>query len=156
MPRPLTMLFVLLALCVGGFLWWWHSAPPPTTTGSAVPTLPRATPAAAQPGPSPTPPPFRLAGVAVGTSGSYAVIEDTHGVTALYRVGDQITGLGRLAGIERQEVLIETESGPVALRLRPAPTQTPGATPTAAAAPEPQPSSTPAPSPADSDPESSP
>jgi hypothetical protein len=156
MPRPPTVLLLLLALCVGGFLWWWSSAPPPAATGSASPTVPRTTPTAATPGPAPTPPPFRLAGVAVGTSGSYAVIEDPHGVTALYRVGDQISGLGRLAGIERQEVLIETESGPVALRLRPAPTHTPAdATPTAAA-PEAEPASTPAPSPADNAPESSP
>jgi Type II secretion system protein C len=133
MSRPIAVSLIVLTLLAAVLLWLWHRhatvpAPRPPSPASRRAQSPTSTA-----GPPPTVPPFRLAGVAVGDPNSYAVIEDPQGVTALYRLGENIAGLGRLAGIEPQEVLIETDRGPLALRLQPAATPTTGPAPTSTA-----------------------
>jgi hypothetical protein len=155
MSRSGLLLLLLLAAVVALLLWWRrtpteHHEPATPAPTAASPTEGMAAAA------SPTPPRFRLAGVAVGSSGSYAVLEDPHGVTALYRLGDEIIGLGRLSRIEEQEVVIDTESEPMVLRLRPAPTPTAWITTPDVVEQEEEPASPPHPSAGDSDPESSP
>jgi hypothetical protein len=131
MPRAVVIVGLVVALALGLTAFWvrtWPLRPlndenrPATSKMEGLRTSASATP---------TPPPFRLAGVASGGDGSYAAIEDGGGVTGLYRIGDEIPGLGRLAGIASGEVLIDTETGPITIQLQPGPTPTPAATATA-------------------------
>ncbi len=156
MSRFGLLLLLLLALLAALLLWWRHAPAPRPAATTPSPTAAAPAPAVTPVAGTPTPPAFRLAGVAVGTGGSYAVLEDPNGVTALYRLGDEISGLGRLTRIKEQEALVETTSGPLVLRVRPASTPTPAITMPDVAAPEAEPSSPPSPAADDSDLESSP
>lgn len=120
----LALVVLGIALAAALALWLLQPAPPPSVPPKPLPTATVPPTAATQSAPS-SPPRFRLAGVASGGANAYAAIEDPNGVSALYRVGDEVTGLGRVAGITPQEVLLSTENGPLTLRVRPAPTKTP-------------------------------
>ncbi len=140
-PRPLLLVLLLLALVAISGFWLWGrlmlsvgpTAPP------AAATVAPATPATvATPAGSPTPPPvaagYRLAGVAVGEPDSFAVIEAPDGSTGLYRVNDDVPGLGELTRIEAERVVIAGTGASVELQLAPAAT----ATPTVARTPQPR------------------
>jgi Type II secretion system protein C len=123
------LMLVVLALMLASGYWLWGRlqdlAPPapaaPTPTVAATRTVT----------PVPTivtaPPGYRLAGVAVGEPDSFAVVESSAGSSALYRVGDDVPGLGRLMHIEAERVVLQTEGGQFELWLTPASTATPGA-----------------------------
>lgn len=126
-------------------MWMWSSAEriptPPTSTPTPVPgsATPTATLVAA------IPPGFRLAGVAVGGSTSYAAIEPPGAGTSLYRLNDEVPGLGKLVRIGGEKVVIRTKDGDLEMWVAPAPTPTfsptrrlaPRVTPTRAASPAP-------------------
>ena len=86
------------------------STPPPTATATAASDVARE---------------YRLAGVAVGGPGAYAVIANPDGQTALYRPGDEVPGLGRLLRVEEKRAIISSSRGDVEFRIRRAPTATP-------------------------------
>jgi hypothetical protein len=121
MSRRTGLLLVVLVLLVGLLVRFTRDGRPPVP--AAPPTQPPtpSTPVARPQAPTPH---FRLAGVAASGEHAFAVIADPDGVTALYRSGDSVSGLGRLAQIEPQEVLIDTDNGPLTLRLQPAPRPT--------------------------------
>ena len=143
-PRlTIVMLVVLLAVVV---LSGWLLARrlmdtlPQTTVDTATPT-----PLAA---PTPTatafraPPGYRLAGVAAHNKQPYAVIEAPDGAHALYRLNDDVPGLGRLSRIGAERVLITSEKGELTLWVAPAATASPthtrrAATPTPKVTPRP-------------------
>lgn len=153
MARALLVLLLGLLL-LGPLLWWLRHRPPQLPQPTATPSPVVRTHGVAAG--SPTPLRFRLAGVATSGDTPYAVIEDPAGVTALYRLGESVLGLGRLAGIEPQEVLIDSDSGPLTLRLQPAPSPSPAPSATPAARTPTKRRATPTPSPAGSEPESPP
>jgi hypothetical protein len=125
------MLLVLVLMLVSGY-WLWGRlqdlAPPPSRTlptpmETATPTVtPLATVVEAPPG-------YRLAGVAVGEPESFAVVEAPSGPHGLYRVGDDVPGLGRLLRIEAERIVVQSEAGQFELWLMPAPTMPPGRRP---------------------------
>lgn len=130
---PLILLLLVLLLVSGYWLWGrlQDLAPPPSTlptpTETATCTVtPLATAVKAPPG-------YRLAGVAVGEPESFAVVEAPSGPHGLYRVGDDVPGLGRLRHIEAERIIVEGEAGQFELWLMPAPTATPGRNPSPAA-----------------------
>ena len=122
------MLLVLLALMLVSAYWLWERvrdlAPPPAKTlptpaETATRTVtPLATVVRAPPG-------YRLAGVAVGEPESFAVVEPPSGAHGLYRVGDDVPGLGRLLRIEAERVVVQGEGGQFDVWLMPASTVTP-------------------------------
>jgi hypothetical protein len=125
MPRPtalLVLVLLLLGMVTSGF-WLWHrlaggeARPTPRPSASMTPALPTPTPLRAPSG-------YRLAGVAVGDPESFAVIEAPDGRTTLYREDADVPGLGRLARIEAQRVIVEAEGGQFELWLAPAATPT--------------------------------
>jgi hypothetical protein len=127
------MLLVLVLILVSGY-WLWGRfqdlAPPPlilpTPAETATCTVtPLATVVKAPPG-------YRLAGVAVGEPESFAVVEPPEGPHGLYRVGDDVPGLGRLVQIEAERIVVQGEAGQFVMWLMPAPTVTPGRRPSAA------------------------
>jgi hypothetical protein len=129
---PLTLLFLVLVLLLGYWLWGrlQDLAPPPSTlptpTETATCTVtPLATVVQAPAG-------YRLAGVAVGEPVSFAVVEAPSGSHGLYRVGDDVPGLGRLLHIEAERIVVLGEAGQFELWLMPAPTVTPGRNPSPA------------------------
>ena len=121
----LLLLLGVLAI-LGG---WWLSRQPRVTPPAAGTPSPAASP-------SPTAVPsraavtpasaYRLAGVAVGDQGSFAVFEDPSGATALYNLGDDVPGLGKLTKVERRRAVITGPSGEIEFRVQPAPTPTRG------------------------------
>lgn len=124
------MLLVLVLMLVSGY-WLWGRlrdlAPPPSRT-PLLPTeaatrtvTPLATVVAAPPG-------YRLAGVAVGEPDSFAVVEPPSGPHGLYRVGDDVPGLGRLLRVEAERIVVQGEGGQFDVWLMPASTVTPGRT----------------------------
>jgi hypothetical protein len=132
---PLMLLLLVLMLVSGYWLWGrlQDLAPPPsslpTPLETATPTVtPLATVVKAPPG-------YRLAGVAVGEPESFAVVEAPSGAHALYRLGDDVPGLGRLLRIEAERIVVQSETGQFDLWLMPALTVTPGRNPTPAVTP---------------------
>ena len=126
------LMLLLLTLMLASGYWLWGrlqdlqpaSSAQPTPAETATQTVtPEATVVKAPPG-------YRLAGVAVGEPESFAVVEASSGSSALYRVGDDVPGLGRLLRIEAERVLVQNENGQFELWLSPAPTATPGHSPT--------------------------
>jgi hypothetical protein len=99
--------------------------PPPRTATPAE----TATPTAGQP------PGYRLAGVAVGEPESFVVIESPNGSANLYRLHDDVSGLGELVRIEAERVVVRGTAAQFELLL------TPAATATAAPAGTPKPRS---------------
>lgn len=123
MSRQTVLALVLIALVIGLLMWLNRAGNEPAPPSPRSPTATASHAAAAI---EATPPPYRLAGVAASGDDSYAVVADPDGATTLYRLGEEIAGLGRLAGIEAREVLIDTDHGPVTLPLQPAASPTPG------------------------------
>lgn len=140
---------LLLLLVVGGSGWWlWRRltrvvapASPAAITASA-PSRPPLTRSATGTPTSPAPAGYRLAGVAIGEPESFAVVESPNGSTALYRLNDEVSGLGQLVRIEAERVVVRAEKEQFELWLSPAAT----ATPTVARAPK-SPAATPPPRP---------
>ncbi len=123
-PFTRRLLLALLAgavLAVVFWLLWPRLQPPEPARGSPTATVPVWSPS---PVTHPTPPPHRLAGVAVGTRSSFAAFEGPDGRTALYQLGDEVPGLGTLTRIEERRAFVSTTSGEVEFRVRPAPTPT--------------------------------
>lgn len=121
-------LFLLLAVLVlAAFLTARfvprHGGPTPQSeTPAFTPTpLPALT---TPPIASPTPLRHRLAGVAQGKV-CYAAVEGPDGSSGLYRVGEEIPGLGRLLAVDRDGAVIEQANGPLRLRVAPGPTSSP-------------------------------
>ncbi len=105
-------------------MWMW-------TTAERIPTPPVITPTAVPVSATPTatviaaiPPGFRLAGVAVGGSTSYAAIEPPGGGTSLYRLNEEVPGLGKLMRIGGEKVVVRTKDGDLEMWVAPAPTPT--------------------------------
>jgi len=125
------LLLLFLAGFAGAWLWMrLHHieaqraavpTPPTIPTARPSPTVPSA--ADAEPV-APPPEGYRLAGVALGTPSSFAVVEDPLGKSGLYRVGDPIDGLGRLRTIEAHRVVVDGTDGAVELQLAAAPAPT--------------------------------
>lgn len=131
-PRPtlgLTLLFVGIVLVAGWWLWR-RLAASVVPSAPAVQTAARAPTAAALPSPpggTPGPAGFRLAGVALGEPESFAVVETANGATALYRLHDEVAGLGELIRIDAERVVVRGPDGQFELWLSPAATPTPTA-----------------------------
>jgi hypothetical protein len=130
------------ALLAGAWLLWSRAARLPQPLAPPAPT---ATSSPVRSEPSPTAEPvnsgseFRLSGTAVGDPASYAAIEAPDGTSRLYRDGETVAGLGRIAAVHTDRVIVVDSAGEsLVLRLKPAPTPTPerrrtsvdGATPT--------------------------
>lgn len=120
---------VLTALAVVAGLWLAQRLTqvidsPPTAAVPDASHTPKASPT-----PSATehsaPPGFRLAGVAVNVDQLYAVIEAPNGTHGLYRQDEEIPGLGRLAHIAGEHVVVTTDSGDIKLWVAPAASATP-------------------------------
>ncbi len=135
-PRALLLALLLLALVAISGMWLWdrliRSVAPSASPAATATVSPAAPPTAAGAGAgSPTPQPdaagYRLAGVAVGDPDSFAVIEAPDGSTGLYRLNDDVPGLGELARIEAERVVISGSSRSFELQLAPAATPTPTA-----------------------------
>jgi hypothetical protein len=133
----LAVMLLLLALIVASGYWLWgrlqdlEPAHPTVAVPAATATI-TATPA---PTVLKAPPGYRLAGVAVGEPESFAVVEAPSGIHALYRVGEDVPGLGRLQRIEAERVIIQNDGGEFELWLAPASTATPGRNPTVSGTP---------------------
>jgi hypothetical protein len=125
--------FALLLLLVVGVSGWWlwsrlarvvaPASPAARPAGGPVePTQARSatgTPA------HPAPAGYRLAGVALGEPESFAVIESPNGSTALYRLKNEVSGLGQLVRIEAERVVVSGEKDQFELWLSAAMTATP-------------------------------
>jgi hypothetical protein len=129
-PRVVLLVLLLLGLVALSGFWLWGrvikgGAPArvPTATLAPVPTATLA--AGGTPTPLQRPVGYRLAGVALGEPESFAVIEAPNGSTALYRLHDDVPGLGELLGIEAERVVIRGAAGQFDLWLAAAPTATP-------------------------------
>jgi hypothetical protein len=130
--QPRTMLLVLLLLilvAVSGFWLWGRliegSAPSPVATTTMPPARTATLAATGTPTPVQAPPGYRLAGVALGEPESFAVIEAPNGFTGLYRLHDDVPGLGELLRIDAERVVIQGKAGQFDLWLAPAATATP-------------------------------
>jgi hypothetical protein len=125
----LAALLMILAIVAG--LWLSQRLTSMLSSPSATPV---ATATETQPSPiaSPTvlqvPKGFRLAGVAENVDQTYAVIESPDGRHSLYRLHDEIQGLGRLARIGSERVVVATTNGELTLWVAPAATVTPTVT----------------------------
>lgn len=122
----LALMLLLLALMLASGYWLWGRLqdlePAHPTVG--VPTATATITATPEPTVLKAPPGYRLAGVAVGEPESFAVVETPAGASALYRVGDDVPGLGRLLHIEAERVVVQSDRGEFELWLTPAPTAT--------------------------------
>jgi hypothetical protein len=133
-PRAtLGLTLLLLAIVLTSGWWLWTRLASSVAPGKpAAQTAARApSPAAPAIAPAGTPGPagFRLAGVALGEPDSFAVVETPNGATALYRLHDQVAGLGELVRIDAERVLVRSAHGQFELWLSPAATATPTAVP---------------------------
>lgn len=132
----LGLMLLLLLLMVASGYWLWGRlqdlAPPPAVPAHTATATRTVTPV---PTGVNVPPGYRLAGVAVGDPESFAVVESSSGASALYRVGEDVPGLGRLTRIEAERVVMQNETGQFEMWLTPAATVTPRASVTAAATP---------------------
>lgn len=125
--RILIPAVLAIALFAGAWLLWQRTtnrdriAKPTALAAISTPT-PRAT---ASPQLSERGSAFRLAGTAVGDPVSYAAIETSDGVSHLYRSDETVPGLGRIASIATDHVVVVgTDGAELELRLRPAATPT--------------------------------
>jgi len=116
------------ALLTGAWLLWSRAARLPQPAAQPSPT---ATSSPDRSEPSPTAEPvhsggdFRLSGTAVGDPTSYAAIEAPDGTSRLYRDGETVAGLGRIAAVHTDRVIVVDPAGEsLVLRLKPAPTPT--------------------------------
>jgi hypothetical protein len=135
-PRAVLLILLFLILVAVSGLWLWDrliegGAPLPVATATMPPAHTAALAAVGTPTPVQPPPGYRLAGVAIGEPESFAVIEAPNGVTSLYRLHDEVPGLGELIRIEAERVSIRGAAGQFDLWLAPAATATPAPVPTA-------------------------
>ncbi len=120
------LLLILFTLASG--LWLWTrlvGSAAPSRPAVATPTPAAAASGAVSPAPARPPPGYRLAGTAVGEPDSFAVVEAPDGATALYRLNDEVSGLGRLIRIEAERVVVQGDTGKFELWVAPAATRTP-------------------------------
>ena len=126
----LVVICALLIVIILSGLWVWRRLV--STLAPQPPSAPTAT-ATALPPPTPTPPRappgYRLAGVALGEPDSFAVIEAPDGTHALYQLGAEMPGLGKLLRIEAERVLVQSGTGEFEMWLAPAATATPTRSP---------------------------
>jgi len=125
--RGVALALGCLALVLIALSWTLSGSRKPTEppiAGTVTPT-PTATPK--HPSGSPTPIRHRLAGVAGGNV-QYVVIEDPNGVSNLYQLGEEVSGLGSISRIEEDAATINGPSGSIRLRVLPASTATVTAT----------------------------
>lgn len=122
-----SVLLFIAAASVAFVLWRIAGGRPPAPVPTPTPTVaePTLTPSVT---PVQAPSGYRLAGVAVGDTESYAVIEGPGGSGILYRLNAMVPGLGRLVRIEPERVVVATETGQIELVIAPAPSPTPGIT----------------------------
>ena len=120
-PGRLALLLGALAITV--LLLWWRVSNRMSSADRVGPATqtPTVTPTPTTPSRSPTPVLHRLAGVARGRV-EYAAVEGPDGTSQLYRLGDEVPGLGRLARVDRNSATINGPSGEIRLRVAPAPT----------------------------------
>ena len=119
------VLALALALVLAWNLWQRREpAPPVPPTAVPVKTATATSAATVVPG-------YRLAGTAMGLHGRYAVFENPDGGTDMYKVGDDVPGLGTLARVGEVDATVNTSAGEVRFQVRPAPTKVPENTPTA-------------------------
>ncbi|HVM98537.1 MAG TPA: hypothetical protein VMT89_19230 [Candidatus Acidoferrales bacterium] len=127
----LVILAAVMLLAVLAGLWISNHLTGMFGTSTATP-IPSPTVTPVPPSPSPVslsaPKGFRLAGVAVNVDQMYAVIEFPDGHHALFRLHDEVDGLGRLAHIGAERVVVTTKDGDLTLWVAPAATSTPTAT----------------------------
>lgn len=91
---------------------------------SAPPATPAPSPASPlSPRPTTAPVRHRLAGVAVGPV-QYVVIESPDGTHTLYRLGEEVPGLGEVTRIDPTAATFEGPAGSIRLDLAPAATLT--------------------------------
>ena len=129
-PRAVLLILLSLVLvAVSGFWLWGRLIPGGAPSPVATATMPPARTATWAVGGTPTPlrppPGYRLAGVAVGEPESFAVIEAPNGSNNLYRLHDDVPGLGELVRIAAEQVVIRGAAGQFDLWLAPAATATP-------------------------------
>jgi hypothetical protein len=129
-PRAVLLLLLLLVLVAVSGFWLWGrliegGAASPVATATMPPARTATLAARGTPTPVQPPPGYRLAGVAVGEPESFAVIEAPNGSTSLYRLHDDVPGLGELIRIEAERVVIRGAAGQFDLWLAPAATATP-------------------------------
>ena len=122
----LALLVLVLALTSGYWLWGRLKDLEPARPTVPVPTATAIETVTPTPTVLKAPPGYRLAGVAVGEPESFAVVETAAGTSNLYRVGDEVPGLGRLTHIEAERVVLQGDAGQFDLWLTPAATATPG------------------------------
>lgn len=123
--RVVLPLALATALLGGAWMLWNRAsqspepaAPAPTASPSRPEPSPTATPGASTSG-------FRLSGTAVGDPASYAAIEAPDGTSRLYRDGETVAGLGRIATVHTDRVIVVDPAGEsLVLLLKPAPTPT--------------------------------
>ena len=127
-PRSLLLILLFLILVAVSGLWLWGrltegGAPSRVATATMRPrtaTLAEtATPTAGPPTPG-----YRLAGVAVGEPKSFVVIEAPNGSANLYRLHENVPGLGELVRIEAERVVVRGAAAEFDLWLTPAATAT--------------------------------
>jgi hypothetical protein len=113
---------LLLVFVLGWYLRRSEVAPPVHEAGTPSPA----------PQPTQTTPPeaearveHRLAGTVVGDE-QYVIIEHPDGRNELYRPGQSVPGLGRVAEIGADSAAFDADGRRVTLRLLPAPTPTAG------------------------------
>ena len=139
-PRTVLLILLLLILVVVSRLWLWGrltegGAPSRVATAAMPPPRTATLAETATPTAGPPPPGYRLAGVAVGEPESFVVIESPNGSANLYRLHDDVPGLGELVRIEAERVVVRGAATQFDLWL------TPAATATAAPAGTPKPRS---------------
>jgi hypothetical protein len=138
-PRAVLLILLLLVLVAVSGFWLWGrliegGASSPVATATMPPACTATLAAGGTPTPLQPPPGYRLAGVAVGEPESFAVIEAPSGSTNLYRLHDDVPGLGELVRIDAERVVMRGAAGQFDLWLAPAAT----ATPTPARTPKPR------------------
>lgn len=126
MIARVSLLLILAALALALFLFWMltgktNEAPAPTPSPPPQATSVTVPPAAARSTASRSG--YRLAGTVVGDA-MYAVIEQPDGTNDLYRMGQEVPGLGRLVDLGADRATFEASDGRIELQLAPASTPT--------------------------------
>jgi hypothetical protein len=124
----LLILLLLVLVAVSG-LWLWGrlvqgGAPSRVATATMPPARIATSTGGGTPTPVQAPPGYRLAGVAVGEPESFAAIEAPNGSANLYRLHDDVPGLGELVRIEAERVVVRGAAAQFDLWLKPAATAT--------------------------------
>lgn len=138
------VLAAVMALVAAALLAWILTHPSSETSAppaaASSPTVAATATAAAA---ATVVPGYRLAGTALGLRGRYAVFEAPDGTTEMYRVGEEVPGLGTLQRVGDVDAVLLTSSGEMRFQVRPAPTKVAENTPTVRRAKTPSPQSDP-------------